>query len=382
MMADARAVSVRLIADGLEVSMGDRSPTCLHPLWLRERIITPSDFDPINHQRLYEHSDLAPDLAITGATRQNGAINLTFSDGCHSRVDVDDLLIELGWLDNPETPPAPKSWDGSLSPLPEYDWDALDDPAVMKAALEDYFKRAFVIFQNTPHQRGDILTLCRRFGFLRETNFGELFDVETKPKASDLAYTDAALTSHTDNPYRNPVPGVQFLHCLTNHVSGGLSTLVDGMKIAEVLGEENPDALRVLETTHVRFRYQGPAGILEDYAPLIRRDRHGHIRHIRLSSRVDYVPALDHDTLALFYEGRRRLNEMGNSDEYMVRFPFKPGTLLMMDNYRLLHGRTAFDVKQGHRHLQGCYIDHDGPDGLYRMLATDGVTTHIKRDGY
>ena len=27
----------------------------------------------------------------------------------------------------------------------------------------------------------------------------------------------------------------------------------------------------------------------------------------------------------------------------------------------MLHARTAFD-DLGHRHLQGCYIEHDGPD--------------------
>ena len=36
------------------------------------------------------------------------------------------------------------------------------------------------------------------------------------------------LAPHTDNPYRNPVPCIQLLHCIENEVSGGLSTLVDG----------------------------------------------------------------------------------------------------------------------------------------------------------
>jgi gamma-butyrobetaine dioxygenase len=40
----------------------------------------------------------------------------------------------------------------------------------------------------------------------------------------------------------------------------------------------------------------------------------------------------------------------------------------MMDNRRLLHGRTAFDPREGLRHLQGCYIDLDGPRSLYRVL--------------
>ena len=373
-------ITLSVKADGLEISSDGIQPKVLHPLWLRERSCSAADFDQLNHQRLYEHADLSPNLRVADAVQENGSIRLSFSDGHTSEIDLEALTRELGWMDNPEAIPAAQSWDGGLSPLPEYDWASLDDPMTMRGALEDYFRHGFLIFQNTPHEPGALRKHARRFGFLRETNFGDLFDVETKPLASDLAYTDSALASHTDNPYRNPVPGIQYLHCLRNEVSGGLSTLVDGMRICETLEAENPDAMKVLESTQVRFRYQGPAGILEDYAPLIRRDRLGNIRHIRLSSRVDYVPALDHETLSLFYEGRRRLNQMANSPEYMISFPFRPGTLLMMDNYRLLHGRTAFDGKQGHRHLQGCYIDHDGPDGLYRTLANGGADTYVKRD--
>jgi gamma-butyrobetaine dioxygenase len=40
----------------------------------------------------------------------------------------------------------------------------------------------------------------------------------------------------------------------------------------------------------------------------------------------------------------------------------------MFDNCRLLHGRSAFDPSEGLRHLQGCYIDIDGPRSLYRVL--------------
>ena len=63
---------------------------------------------------------------------------------------------------------------------------------------------------------------------MRLTHWGKLFNVQIKKDPTDTAYTDSALSSHTDNPYREPIPGIQFLHCLENNVSGGLSTLVDG----------------------------------------------------------------------------------------------------------------------------------------------------------
>jgi len=42
--------------------------------------------------------------------------------------------------------------------------------------------------------------------------------------------------------------------------------------------------------------------------------------------------------------------------------------MMMFDNNRVLHGRTSFDPSEGHRQLQGCYIDRDGPRSLYRVL--------------
>jgi len=353
----------------------------IHPLWLRERVTEPESFDFISHQRLYETAELDPDLIVKHAAlnSDNSNLSVEFSDGYKAVFDIETLARELGQADNPEDIPIPKSWDGSLK-FRRFDWNDLDDPAQMKALLTSYFENAFCIMDDTPIDRDSLKNHARRFGFLRVTNFGEIFNVETKPSATDLAYTDLALASHTDNPYRWPVPSIQYLHCLANEVEGGLSTLVDGMAVAEAIADENKDWATILETTPVRFRYDGPTGIYQDTAPLIARDYRGYVNHIRFSPRLDFVPALDPAKLTEFYAARRRMNQLANDMAFQIQFPFRPGTLLMMNNYRLFHGRTAFNGKQGYRHLQGCYIDHDGPQCLYRLLATGHTETHIKRE--
>ncbi len=353
----------------------------LHPLWLRERVTEPESLDPVAHQRLYEHSELPPSLRINSAELENnsGRLNVEFSDGYQAVFELNSIAKELGLIDNPEAIPLPKSWRTDLN-FRRYDWDSLDDPERMKAMLTTYFENAFCIMDNVPTDLGSLNNHASRFGFIRETNFNRLFDVETKPVTTDLAYTDSELASHTDNPYRLPVPSIQFLHCIRNEVDGGLSTLVDGMAVAEAIAGENQDWADVLEDVPVRFRYEGPTGIYEDTAPLIARDFRGYVNHIRFSSRVDFVPALAPDKLSLFYDARRRMHQLCNDAAFKIKFPFRPGTLLMMNNYRLFHGRTAFDGKTGHRHLQGCYIDHDGPQCLYRMLANGHQGTHVMRE--
>ena len=53
---------------------------------------------------------------------------------------------------------------------------------------------------------------------------------------------------------------------------------------------------------------------------------------------------------------------------FKIEFKLMPGDLLMMDNYRLLHGRTAYNPNEGKRYLQGCYIDYDSSEGKLRHL--------------
>ena len=45
-----------------------------------------------------------------------------------------------------------------------------------------------------------------------------------------------------------------------------------------------------------------------------------------------------------------------------------PGDFMMINNHRLLHGRTVFDTNKGKRFLQGCYIYHDSSEGKLRRL--------------
>ena len=59
-----------------------------------------------------------------------------------------------------------------------------------------------------------VAAVAETFGYVRETNYGRVFDVRVEAAPANLASTGLALRPHTDNPYRDPVPTVQLLHCL------------------------------------------------------------------------------------------------------------------------------------------------------------------------
>lgn len=346
----------------------------LHPLWLRERARDPEQFDPVNKQRLYEPPELPLDLRVVDA-RVTGpdTLNLVFSDGESVELSCTAMAQELGWMHDPQAPPAPALWDASNPPRPEASWTALGDPAAFREVLGGLFRHGFTVLRDTPTTPGSLDALARHFGFVRDTNFGPIFDVITKPQPIDLAYTGRPLSAHADNPYRRPIPGIQLLHCLANTVEGGLSTVVDGFAVARAIEGESPELFAALTGTPVRFRYEAGGSIMENWGPLVELDGDGHLVRVRFSTRVDYVPAHEPGALDRYYRARRRFYQLANDPAFQIRYTFEPGMLLIVDNHRILHGRTGFDHAAGHRHLQGCYIDHDGPDSLYRVLARDGA---------
>ena len=101
---------------------------------------------------------------------------------------------------------------------------------------------------------------------------------------------------------------------------------------------------------------------------MIELDEKYNFKQIRFSTRLDYVPALERNQLDLYYKARKEISDLYNSDEFKIEFKLMPGDIMMMDNHRLLHGRTVYDANEGKRFLQGCYIDHDSSEGKLRHL--------------
>jgi gamma-butyrobetaine dioxygenase len=355
---------------GLQIRGDDGSLTPIHPRWLRERLDGPEQMDPTNGQRYYDPSELADELAVAEVTeRSPGVFTLRFSDGAAGSFTAAALLAEAARNAGDTGLPPRLSWDGTLSPLPILPWQPNPSDAALLRMTETFLRYGFVILRGVPSTDRAVLAVAETFGTVRDTNFGRMFNVRSEPNPEDLAYTGLALDPHTDNPYRDPVPGIQLLHCLTNRTSGGFSTLVDGLHVLEILRARDPEAFRLLATIPVRFVYSYGRTELVDYAPLVEHDSGGQIIGVRVSPKLEFVPLLPEATLDAFYKVRRVLGRMLRDPEFSIRFLLGDGDLMMFDNRRLLHGRTSFDPQEGLRHLQGCYIDVDGPRSLYRVLS-------------
>lgn len=195
------------VTGGLLLNAGEETDILLHPLWLRERVTDAQSYDSRSGQRLYDTAGLQPDIKIDNAgITPRQTLTVTFSDGHTSEMNLPEILRELGQTQDVNKMPVPKRWDASTGTRPSVDYDALDDPEALKSMLHDFLTYGYCIMEDTPAESDILLKLAGRFGFVRDTHWGQLFNEEKKPKASDIAYTDAALGAHTDNPYREPIP--------------------------------------------------------------------------------------------------------------------------------------------------------------------------------
>jgi gamma-butyrobetaine dioxygenase len=219
----------------------------------------------------------------------------------------------------------------------------------------------FARLTGAPTTPGAPLEVASLFGYVRETNYGRLFDVRAEIDPTNLAYTNLGLQAHTDNPYRDPAPGLQILACLENTAEGGESIVVDGFKVAERLLAEWPRGFDLLSRYCARFEYAGSEGVkLRSKRPIIELGPDGELIAVRFNNR-SAAPFTDvpYDDMADFYAAYRRMSELIEDPALALRFRLAPGDLFIVDNLRVLHARTAI-TSGGRRWLQGCYADKDG----------------------
>lgn len=340
----------------------------LPALWLRERCQDAESLDAVTQQRLFNPHDLDEGLRLTAAEALDAQrARLCFSDGHAGVYDLTRLAAEF---DPDDGLPRPCPWEAGIDRQAfTFDWTQMADPARFRDSLAAYLRYGVLILTRVPTQGGTLLEVGETYGHVRTTNFGRYFEVFSRPGSNDLAYRPVPLAAHTDNPYRNPVPGIQLLHCLVNETSGGLSTLVDSLSVAERLRAEDPEGFHLLASVPVRFRFVDDDVELVERRPMIHLDAAGRLTGVHYSPRLDGLPLMDEARTRAFHRARRRLGELFAAPDYRIAFALREGELMMFDNNRVLHGRTAYDPDEGLRHLQGCYIDRDGPAGRYRALC-------------
>ena len=339
-----------------------------HYLWLRDNC-PGSRTD--NGQRLHESNQIDPGVRPASVSYDQRQLNIVWNDKFESLYPVEFLST---WAyDTASEPTSNMSlWDGRAGKtVVRYDYETVRaDPAARMNWLSDVEKYGFSLLRNVPPVAAKIFDVVDIFGYVRETNYGRLFEVRAEEKPTNLAYTPVPLSVHTDNPYRDPCPTLQLLHCLVQAEEGGITAIVDGFNAAERLQQQDPESFALLTENEVLFRYQSEGAIVENTDRVISLDAAGKPRRIRMNNRSLAPLRLAFDRVLPYYKALFTFRSILEAESMQCRLRLESGDLIVLDNERVLHGRVCESI--GERRLQGCYADRDGLLSTLRILENHG----------
>ncbi|MFQ6022697.1 MAG: trimethyllysine dioxygenase [Acidiferrobacterales bacterium] len=366
--------SVQIAEEGLILVWSDVTRSAPIPwLWLRDHCQCAECVHPETRQRLVNTFQLPQNISAARAELSDNGNSvgvIWHPDGHRSRYPVD--LLDGEFATAVHAVRKPELWDATVAEnIPRVAYDAVmssDDGLLRWLGAIEHFGFCFV--HGTPPTANETRQLAERVGYLRQTIFGDLWEFEADLSRGDTAYTNLELLPHTDGTYSHDAPGLQMLHCLQFSGTGGESVLVDGFRVADELRREAPDAFETLCRIRVPGQYIEPGIHLMANRPVFRLDDRGAVIQVSFNN-YDRAPLRMSPTeAATFYAASRAFDEIVQRSEMQLRFALTPGEALLFDNWRLLHGRAAFE---GKRHVVGCYLNREDFESRVRVLRTAAV---------
>ena len=353
----------------LEVHWTDGVVTRYPWLWLRDHSHDPATLNPVTAQREVCTAELSAQL--TGLEVEVGTVAVTITWDMlepSSVLPIEFLAVHRhartarAGVDVPVV-----LWNsGSVHTSTM----AYDDVMASDQAVGQWLTRTlqygFSIVEGTPVDAASTEALLRRIAYVRETIFGGFWEFQPDQARADSAYSNHELRGHTDGTYSHDAPGMQMLHCLEFDGTGGESTLVDGFAVARRIEAEEPELFEVLSTVAVPGRYLGEGASLLAARPVFRHDHTGRLVQVSFNN-YDRAPFLldEHDQIE-FYDAIRAFDQLVNDPAMQWHHVLQPGQALLFDNWRVLHGRSAFT---GNRRMCGGYVNREDVESRLRQVV-------------
>jgi len=362
----------RVVGAEVEVSWaGQTSTNRFSAFWLRDHCHSRESLHPDTLQRQVDTfaipADITPERIDVDGSGETLSI-VWKHDGSTSMWPAEFLWSAAQRPDRSQSPHR-RLWDrelleGGLPTMTHEEIMSGDGPLLKWLLKVDEY--GFALATGVPTTLEATRELATRIGYVRETIFGGMWDFTANLAFKDTAYTSAAIGPHTDGTYSFDSPGFQMFHCLQFDGTGGESTLVDGFKVAEDIRRSDPAAFETLSSVKVPAQYLGDGVHLRAEHPIIGLDAQGEPLQVAYNN-YDRAPfSLPSARMSAFYRGLKIFNRMVNDPANEITMRLAPGTALLFDNWRLLHGRRAY---QGYRRLCGAYLNKEDFDSKLRVLT-------------
>ncbi|KAI1415302.1 Trimethyllysine dioxygenase [Hypoxylon sp. FL1857] len=354
--------------------------TSLPNFWLRDNCRCSSCVHQDTRQRNFNTFDLPEDIQPAQIHTKEDGITIRWSgDGHESFYPWDFLEFYLN-SDKRESEPIDVEYFGAQGSQNSQRWppslkygDFLENETKAVGRLTDFIRRnGFAFVTEVPVESAEPTEkLLEKIAFIRQTHYGGFYDFIPDLALADTAYTNIALGAHTDTTYFTDPAGLQAFHLLSHTGPssennpganlGGQSLLVDGFYAASILKKEDPKAFEVLSQVKLPWHASGNKGITISpdklYPVLEVEESTGKLHRVRWNNDDRGVVPFDSKYSPVdWYKAARKWHDILSRESIEYWFQLKPGNLLVFDNWRVLHGRSAFT---GVRRICGGYINRD-----------------------
>ncbi|XP_066999579.1 trimethyllysine dioxygenase, mitochondrial isoform X2 [Anabrus simplex] len=330
-------------------------------IWLRDHCRCEKCYNHTTNQRKLNILDIPTDIEPESYSVKDELLHITWPDGHHSQYP-------LSWLkENTYS----NYYDAQKSKWIPWNKGNVNTCGVAKVDLKEYsqtqsglrevvkslvtFGVAFV--QNVPPTVEATEKVVENISHVHRTFFGDMWEFSNVMSHSDTAYTTEALGAHTDNTYFTEASGLQVFHCLQHNGEGGETLLVDGFNAAKKLKETHPDSYHRLSKMAIESEFLEPGRHYSCTGPILQlHPVTGELQQIRFNL-FDRAPVktLQADQVMQFYKDLQILANIIADPDGEWWFKLQPGTVVFINNWRILHGRAAYT---GHRRMAGCYVGH------------------------
>ncbi|KZS92481.1 homoaconitase [Sistotremastrum niveocremeum HHB9708] len=352
-----------------------------HHIWLRDHCRCPSCFHEITKQRLVDTFDIPKDIHPLKVESTVEGLQVHWpasqAEGPHISVYPWSWLYDNSYDPKFDIPPLVENgpekilWSSKIMedpPTVQFK-DVMYNDEALYAWLRKIDRFGFSFVQGVPHNTEETEKLARRIGFIRETQYGSFWDFSSDLAHGDTAYTDLELAAHTDTTYYTDPCGLQLFHVLKQSPQGGSTLLVDGFYVASLMRSLHPELFETLTKVRVPTHSAGSEESLYwngSGRPVLELDRDEVIAVRWNNDDRSVMREYGEGGVEEWYESIRMWNQLLRSADSQVWVPLQPGTAVVVDNHRVLHGRSAF---VGQRRMCGAYIGKDEFRSRLAVLA-------------
>jgi len=177
--------------------------------------------------------------------------------------------------------------------------------------------------------------------------------ISKKEDAQSISYNqDARLNNHTDQsiPSHGAVGLLLAIHYIDGH---GFNTVVDGFAAGEALRKRDPEAFKLLTTYHVDAERDYIASrvdaaqnhtnslLISTKYPLLQTDAQSALWRVQYNEVFRTPSSLPFDVFPRWYAAYQKFVDMLHSEEFERTVPMRAGRLILLQNWRVLHGRAG-----------------------------------------